>query len=207
MTTRPIKLPDGREITYKQADAAVMDYVSSTNHAAFQLYDLTNDGPHNEIRPIDVLSLNALNAFTGSSPMAAMENLWRNKGKVETAVREVSRKPLDDFSEKQLPSEVGRLCEVLDVMLSIELWGHTRVSKLLHRLRPNIAPIWDQFIGKWYAKHKRWPEFIAAVHTDVLGPNRVLLRRIEKKHGIPVLRVWDILLWKLGNEPKRWLNP
>jgi hypothetical protein len=202
MTTRTIKLPDGREITYKQADAAVEDYVGSTNHAAFRLYDMTNDGPHDEIQPIDVLSLNALNAFTGSSPMAAMEELWNKRRKVETAVAKVPTASLDELSAADLADGTRRLCEAIEAVTAIRLWGDTRASKLMHRLRPNICPIWDDRVGtKWYADRGGWTDFIEAVHEHVLGPNNDCLRRLAEKCHAPLLRVWDILLWKSAIEP------
>ncbi|MFO8072040.1 MAG: DUF6308 family protein [Polyangia bacterium] len=197
MTTRMIKLPGGREISYKQADAAVKDYVDKTNHAAFQLYDLTNDGPHDDLRPIDLLSLNALNAFAGSSPMTAMENLWKERGKVEAMVSKVTKEPLDELSATDLADGTRRLCEAIEAVTAIKLWGDTRASKLMHRLRPNICPIWDDRVGtKWYASRSKWTDFVEAVHENVLGPNREDLQRLAEKCRVPLLRAWDILLWK-----------
>lgn len=48
----------------------------------------------------------------------------------------------------------------------------------------------------------RWPEFITAVHRDVLGNNQPLLENLERKHGILHLRLWDIILWKEGQSLK-----
>ena len=201
MSRDRIQLPGGKSITFAKASGLVDEYLKK-NRAAFELYDCTNEGPHDEVSPLDLLSLNALNAFAGTSPMTVMDLLWQRKAKVSEAIKHVTMEDVRFLSEAQRAREVDHLVSSIEVVMGFKQWGDTRASKLIHRLRPNIAPIWDTLVGKWYSDHKGWPEFITAVHGDVLGDNQPMLENLERKHGILPLRPWDIILWKEGQSLK-----
>jgi hypothetical protein len=197
-----ITLPDGTRLACSNAADVIRAYCTE-NSTAIDLYDRTNDGPHDELLPIDVLALGALNAFGGASPMTVMSELWKVRSGITETIRRITMQDFTQISDSALAEERFRVCEALEWFWksSIPQWGGgTRPAKLLHRLRPNIIPIWDEWIGTWYGGPKQsWQEFVAAVHSDVRNPSTLeCLRRIKSELTVdlPILRLWDILLWK-----------
>jgi hypothetical protein len=77
-----LKLPQNQERLTLTEVLAVIDRYRRNNPAVIDLYDLTNHGPHDEILAIDLLSLNALNAF-GNGAMSAMTSMWERRSDVE----------------------------------------------------------------------------------------------------------------------------
>lgn len=202
MVHRNITLPGGRILDWSSGRQIVQAYLD--NHAAaLDLYDGTNTGPHDEIRPVDLLALNALNAYVGTAPMTPMEALWKRAKMVQPLVAVITVRKIEDLSTAEAEAEVPRISAAL---VEIERThgfggGGTRAAKLLHRLRPNIVPIWDGLIGEWYeGSTQPWPDFLRAVYRSVQdGENMEFLRSlsIPLRYELGALRRWDILLWKL----------
>ena len=80
--------------------------------------------------------------------------------------------------------------------------GGTRVAKLLHRLRPNIVPIWDAKVGTWYGgPRETWESFIQLAWSDIRRNGSVLAHlRDTFAPRLTVVRVWDALLWRMRIE-------
>jgi hypothetical protein len=91
----PLTLPTGTVLT----DAEVWDICSAYLRkcpAVIALYDATNEGPHDRLQPIDLLSLNALNAFGKAPPMTPMTEAWEARPVVEAATAEITRTDLEN---------------------------------------------------------------------------------------------------------------
>lgn len=195
-----IHIPKSRiVITEPQAGGLVRDYMTE-NPAVTDLYDRTILRPHDEVEPVDVLALNALCAYDGSSPMTRMTRIWQSRARISSLIRPVTTEDLISMQHGALDGTAAVLAKALDQAQTIpELGGSgTRVAKLFHRLRPNIMPIWDKRVGARYGGvEEPWKEFIAAVHSHVREHAASLLV-LSNEFNLPVLRIWDIILWQIG---------
>lgn len=196
-----LNLPNGKSLSTEDAIRAVKDYQSGNYSAAFDLYDRPCSGPHDELLPIDILSLNALNAFRGRGPMTPMAGLWEKRGEVSRLVACITKRKLELLTQLEIDDELPRLEEALDSIDDVYCCGETVASKLLHRLRPNIAPIWDLRVKKWYVRFERetWERWLREVFKDVLVNLNALeaVREDTCLQDLPILRIWDVLLWQL----------
>jgi hypothetical protein len=197
-----IKLPNGESVSTEEAVVAVKNYQAGNYSAAFDLYDRPCSGPHDELLAIDILSLNALNVFRGRGPMTPMAALWEKRGEINKIIAGITKRKLELSTEAEIDDELPRLEEALEFIDSVHYCGETVASKLLHRLRPNIAPIWDVKVKKWYSRFERktWVSRLKEVFKDVLE-NRNCLEMVRADtclQELPILRIWDVLLWQLS---------
>lgn len=170
--------------------------------AVIDLYDGTIRGPHDEVLPIDVLSLNALGAYNGSSPMSPMTRIWGSRQQISLAINPITVQPFLRLKTAELEQEVAKLTQALEVIQKLpELGGQgTRAAKLVHRLRPNIMPIWDRWIGEFYGGAKqKWDSFVRHLHTDIIK-HETFLTSMATRHHLSELRLWDIILWQSRGE-------
>jgi hypothetical protein len=194
-----LTLPDGT----RRSESEVLDAVHDYNRAVFDLFDMPFSGPHDKLRPIDLLALNALNAWGRGQPMTAMTAAWECRADIAAAVAPVSREPLEKLSKKEVGEQSRRVGAALDRIDRISGFGSTASAKLFHRLRPNLGPIWDQRVGQWYDPKMDWEPWVALVYSHVLEPGtRKCLIAARKHLGVPLtlLRVWDVLLWQLRGQ-------
>ena len=208
-----IALPAGETLSFESARRRVANYLRPEREGpASDLYDGTNAaGPHDEVDAVDLLALNALNAFAGGGAMTHMAALWKKRSEVGACIRPVTKTPFQEIPPEQLDGEVQILANALKDIdeLGIGGWGGggTRVAKLVHRLRPNIMPLYDVLVGEWFTKDelKTWESYLKAVYGCLKGKETkeglvILSRRFE----LPPLRIWDILLWNSedGNDAR-----
>src|SRR5438128_450989 len=85
VTTDSLLLPDGTYLAFDEVLRVVGEY---KRRAVFDLYDRTSEEPHDDVTAVDLLSINALNAFGARTPpMTPMANLWAKRDEVAVAVR------------------------------------------------------------------------------------------------------------------------
>jgi hypothetical protein len=166
------------------------------------LYDRTNPGPHDDVSAIDVLALNALNAFR-KAPMTPMTSLWVNRGSIAETASAITSTDYARLSDAELESELPKVSAALGTIRSCEGVGDVGAAKLLHRLRPNIVPVYDNRIWhSWYADTRldpSWKTWLRRVYSEVRTPqNRECLARLQGSLDVPLptLRIWDIILWQ-----------
>jgi hypothetical protein len=144
--------------------------------------------------------------------MTAMHFAWAKKDTISRMMEPITTTDFTALDPKELESERTKICAALDWFFneSVKYWkGSTRPAKLLYRLRPNIIPIWDQVIGASYTDCDRsWGDFIAEVHGHVKEYRDTLARVQNRLVGqikleIPLLRLWDMLLWKSSEQAGR----
>lgn len=193
-----LTLPDGNRIS----QASVTKTLRWYERAVFHFYDLPEGGPHDKVLPIDLLSLNALNVWGRSQPMTAMTNGWSRRAGIERAVGAVSREPLEKLTAKQRNAEAEKVAKAIERIDAIPRFGWTASTKLLHRMRPNLAPIWDSRMGNWYDSRIEWLPWIRTVYDHVLDDGTRATLSAARKHlefpRLSLLRMWDILLWLLA---------
>jgi hypothetical protein len=207
-TNRYVTLPRGRRLSWQDARRVVDAYLKD-HSAALDLYDGTNAGPHDDVSAVDLLALNALNAYVGTAPMTPMEALWKNSATIRPFVAEITKDPLEDLTDQAMSAQVPKIAAAL---LEIEKsrgfgGGGTRAAKLLHRLRPNVVPIWDALVGEWYeGSAQPWREYLPAVFSSVRMPENLAFLRsivVPPPYNLGILRRWDMLLWKLKYEDRK----
>jgi hypothetical protein len=64
----PLTLPDGTKLSDAEVAKVLQEYQTDCP-AVLELFDRTHAGPHDDLRAVDLLSLNALNAFGRAPPM------------------------------------------------------------------------------------------------------------------------------------------
>jgi hypothetical protein len=196
-------LPDATTLSRAEA-LAVLDCYARTWPAVFDLYDLPSAGPHDEVLPIDVLAPNALNAWGNGQPMTAMTNAWAERHRIAEVVRPISTRPLEHLTDVEADVEADKVGVALDFIDSIRGYGNTTAPKFLHRLRPNLGPIWDDKIYSWYGKSGPWTAWVKRVYAHVREPDTqgcLIAARAHLGKELSLLRLWDMLLWQLRKDP------
>jgi len=193
-----IKLPKHDiSLTAKEA-AGVLDDYWTTYSAVWDLFDATVGKAHDEITPLDVLSLNALNAWGPNRPMEAMESLWQRRVDVAMLLAEVPTKPAVEMSAAELSVAIETLERTADFVWDLDGWGDTSTAKLLHRMRPSLAPIWDRYVDRFYGMAKAdYGDYYRSALDEVLQHADLLKIAVDGSiHSeISIVRAWDILLW------------
>ncbi len=192
------------------SDSRVRDVLAAYHRefpAVLDLFDGTNPGPHDELLPIDVLAVNALNAFGArTAPMTPMTEAWIRRDAIARRVASITRNSIEVLAQADRESQLAPITDALIEIDNIPGFGETATTKLLHRLRPNVVPIWDSRVQQWYPEPeyvRSWTNWLRRVYGDVLGDeNRACLEGAKSvlRVCVSILRVWDILLWQIGGE-------
>jgi hypothetical protein len=97
----PLKLPNNEVLADDEVRETLSRYQNDCP-AVLDLFDATIGEPHDELLPIDVLSLNALNAFGAGSPMTAMTAAWVDREKVTAAVKPITKVKLESLTPMEV---------------------------------------------------------------------------------------------------------
>src|SRR6266545_3090526 len=193
-----LTLPDGSNLTLDEVLETV-DAYSKNWPCVFDLYDSPDSGPHDDLRPIDLLSLNALNGWGNGQPMDAMTNAWLERDRISRAVAVVCITPLEQLTDAEAEAEVPKIAAAIEAIDDVKGFGPTTAAKLFHRLRPNLGPIWDRRMKKWYDPKEAWVPWVRRVYSQVREPQTLRCLLTARKHlrcPLSVLRVWDVVLWQ-----------
>lgn len=200
-TADVIRLPDKTKLTVPRAAAHLREYWAE-NPAVWDLFE-RDVKDHDVFDPMDVVSLNALNARMTMSPMT---NFWVSpeRAEAELLLRDVPRGELTNLVD--VADTARRLAAVADRCSRVTGWrrGGTRVGKLLYRMRPGLAPIWDREVGRYYPDHVggSWEDWYLAAMRDIKSNAddlRAAVARCGNPHDrISPVRAWDVLLWSLA---------
>lgn len=197
-------LPGNYQFSLEQGRTVIHGYRKST----VQLFDGSNAGPHDAIVAADITSLAVINGLGGAEPSAVVGNLWDARTEIEPLIPPIPKAPLESLSAADREHAVESVTALLERIQQVPLWGGHGVaaSKLAHRLRPNVAPIWDAFAGDaWYTNRISWPDWLRQTYDQVLSPaNLGELQQLQREArgwfgcDVPLLRVWDMILWWEG---------
>ncbi|WP_199431213.1 DUF6308 family protein [Qaidamihabitans albus] len=74
------------------------------------------------------------------------------------------------------------------------------VSKVLHRLRPSLVPVYDSLVQDFYGIRRDPPRFYTALHADMIANGSLIAewtkgRRTPDDRPLSDLRVVDIVVW------------
>jgi Family of unknown function (DUF6308) len=105
-----------------------------------------------------------------------MTELWVKRGSVEAAIVPVTKVAVERLSELDVETQVTAVSAALCVIDEVRGFGSTATTKLLHRLRPNIVPIWDQWVKAWYPGadcQRSWSAWLRQVYANVREPENL----------------------------------
>jgi hypothetical protein len=207
LAKQKLTLPNGVELTGSQAFETASAY-RRDNPAVIDLYDLTNTGPHDELRPIDVLSLNALNSFGQRSPAGPMTNLWVARSSISEVIRPISNADHSELGEPELAAQIPLIDRALLRIDAERNVGDVTASKLLHRMRPGLVPIYDSQTRVFYRRDLpndvKWPPYLACIFSWLRRTdNAACLKEIQAAFNprLSTVRIWDIILWQFSWNP------
>jgi hypothetical protein len=206
----PIVLCAGT-LQVEHPDQVLLDYIDPRNGYAYPSYDrlVTNGSP--VLVDGDLLAP----ALIGAEVDRARFTLLRE---MLPALRGVAELP-DVALENADAAVIGQVAGLFAVLDQAPYAGRgvrgTIISKVLHRKRPDLLPLYDSRIFESYtapgaiarAAHRNWREFMEVLCTqmrDDLRAERAAfdeLVQVAADAGAPLtrLRVLDILVWRTAD--------
>jgi hypothetical protein len=175
---------------------------------AYAYFDRTPTGPGDLVGPPDLLATSALHPGFGRAEM----DFFRGRGGDESCEQWLSALPVDvDLADadEETVEHLTKLPRPADaITLSV-------LSKVLHRKRPRLVPLFDRAIVDWYRPvtgrrgEEAWPELVRSLRSDqAIDQNREVLADItgeiaaELAGPVPsALRLVDMAIWMNGRTP------
>lgn len=203
------------EVAVDDARKLVRGYLNGEfGSYAYPSYDgfRTNDNP-DELCDGDLLAPVLLNVKVKIRTFAYMRAC---SGKLDTELQAVPKDLELSRAEEADLRAVGRLFSILDSDARPKGTRGTTLSKILHRKRPLIVPLYDRNVRGIYMdgtdapigvdRRRSWEEFIyqlaRAIRDDLNRAPHIWdeLARLTPSDGprISPLRALDILAWRLG---------
>lgn len=195
-------------ITISDPQRVILHYYTTMGRGV-HFYDHTNIPEDDNFPPEQLYEVKRLVDRLGGHgiPQPAFSTLIFYRSEIENALRDVPATVsiLDNYSE--IPwDELGRLLGTFRV----RGLGISRLTKILHKKRPNIVPILDSVMVGYLlplmsrevirgeSDAERSVRFIQELKKDV-DNNRTVLSQLHewevKPYAISILRVLDILVW------------
>ena len=210
----------GAVAPYAEAEAFVRRYLTHpADNWAYPAYDGYPGGPTRDVCEQDLFAPTLLNAgISKLSSYYALLAVLPELNKRLSHVREGI--PLGEASRADLDA-VAEVFAILDVpgIPGIRL---TKLSKVLHRKRPQIIPLYDEHIRRCYqvgvgapvsaARGRSWHDFaliwLPAVREDLASAQASTWDRFSRMTppaGPPItpLRALDIVGWGLGQPGRK----
>lgn len=171
---------------------------------AFHTYDQLY-GFSGELTPLDCFAANLLSLRLRHNDVIP---LFQGGNGAPAALRASMQRVLDETDGSEVFAELPSIDEPPFRLVrnanwhteAVDIWTAVTVSKVLHRLRPQLVPVYDSHVRAFYEVPRNLARFYATVHAD-MQTNRDLLA--ELAHGrltpdgrpISELRVLDIVVW------------
>jgi hypothetical protein len=192
-------------------DEVLRDYVDVRNGFAFPSYDRLVTNGSASLVDGDLLAPNLIGAEVDRGRFA----LLREMLPALQGVAELPRVPLEDADEATI-AQVADLFAVLDeAPYAGKGVRGTIISKVLHRKRPDLVPLYDSRIFESYtapgaiprAAHRTWREFMEILCTQMRDDLRAETDAFDELVGVAGdagalltrLRILDILVWRTAD--------
>lgn len=197
------------------ADAVLLDYIDVRNGFAYPSYDRLVTNGSTTLVDADLLAPNLIGAEVDRGRFALLREMLPELAGI-ASLPEVA---IEDASDDQL-GEVADLFAVLDRPPWAGTGAHspirgTILSKVLHRKRPDLVPLYDSRIFESYtapgaiprAAHRTWREFMlllcAQMRDDIRAEQEAFdsLRAVAAETGaeLSALRILDVLVWRTAD--------
>jgi hypothetical protein len=191
------------------APGHLRDYVATSGARAFHAYDVLGDP--DRLHPVDLLSPALLDAPVRGADVIAM---CRPDGPPRRLYDALQAVLSDDaarsaqFADEDLDSPKSSWSLVRAALIASDATPNikaSKVTKILHRKRPELVPIFDSRVATYYgcstrAPSKFWPILQADVRAHG-GWLRNLAQEMSTPDGraLSVLRTLDIVVWEHSN--------
>jgi hypothetical protein len=192
-------------------DQLLLDYLDVRNGYAYPAYDTLRTNGSCELVDGDLLAPMLLGAHIDSGRFA----LLREMLPALEAVAELPAVDLQDADDDHVLCVAGLFGILDEPRYAGRGIRGTIVSKVLHRKRPELVPIYDSRIFEAYtatgviprATDRSWQQFMALLCTQMRddlqaeAPAFAALERLAADQGTPVtrLRILDILVWRTAD--------
>ena len=189
----------------KCAETHLRTYMNPDGEFAFNTYDRLYDSP-DVLTPLDCFAPNLLSL---SLRHIHVIPLFQNGNSAPTALLAAMQRVLDETTTEE-PTFSG-LATIDDEPLqlireanlradSVRQWTAVTVSKVLHRLRPHLVPVYDSLVRGFYGVSNNPFSFYRTLHADMRA-NRGMLNELVSGKFTPDnrplsdLRALDIVIW------------
>ena len=200
-----LHLPDGAEIA--NADGKLVAYMKNQ----YEIYDRVQVSQDSTLTLFDILLSVTMNSRLDTADK--VRSVWNGKKPVEKALAKIP--PNLSLQNKNIPWD--QLAELFDAFCGIRYAGPAVTTKILHKKRPKLIPIYDSIIDRYIDKHTSEPQLPRGSSVGermvrgVKGFRNVLLeclKGIERLRGsakmkpfrVSPVRTLEALLW-LKHEP------
>ena len=208
----------GRWCSTTEAEGWITEYFSPENRTSPKPYahpaydaDASGSGPF-ELNDGDLLAPALLNA---APTMRAFYSLQRVRPRLVEGLRRIPAELTlqDAVATGVMPALLGDLAAVLDASPRPPGVRLTTLFKVLHRKRPLLVPLYDQFVGACYlgdgdafpvrrVRTRSWRDYAVAVATavsDDLSTQEAAFAELHRlAPQVTALRLLDVLAWKVG---------
>ena len=206
----PVRLCAGT-LEVEQPDQVLLDYVDVRNGYAYPAYDRLETNGSAALVDGDLLAP----ALIGVHMDAARFALLREMLPALAPVAELPEVALQDADDDQVQAVAG----VFGILDEPRYGGRgvrgTILSKVLHRKRPDLVPLYDSRIFEAYTapgvlprgKEGSWQDFMALLCRQMRADLRAeadafaQLQEVAEDAGAPLtrLRILDVLVWRTAD--------
>ena len=192
-------------------DAVLLDYVDVRNGFAFPSYDRLVTNGSAALVDGDLLAPNLIGAEVDRGRFA----LLREMLPALAGVADLPRVPIEEADD----DAIGAVADLFAVLDQAPYAGKgvrgTILSKVLHRKRPDLVPLYDSRIFESYtapgaiprAAHRSWREFMQLLCTQMRDDLRAEADAFDELVGVAGdagalltrLRILDILVWRTAD--------
>jgi hypothetical protein len=192
---------------YGCAPRHLSHYLDPDGPRAFQVYDY--QGKPDRLEPLDILAPGLLDAPVPGRLVVAM---FAATSSGYTQLRDAIQAVLDNhkastarFEEVNLESETGPWMLVrrtLQCSGSVPGFAASKVTKILHRKRPELVPIFDSKVAAFYGVTSRapwrlWPILQADLIKHMGWLSKVAAAEGASHEGsVTELRLLDMIIWE-----------
>jgi len=210
--------PGGREmrlcagtLVVEQPDQLLLDYLDVRNGYAYPAYDRLETNGSAELVDGDLLAPALIGVHIDEGRFA----LLREMLPALEAVADLPSVPLQDADEDHMLCVAGLFGILDEPRYAGRGVRGTIVSKVLHRKRPDLVPLYDSRIFEAYtapgalprSTDRAWADFIAELCRQMRDDLRAeaeafdALEQLAVEAGAPVtrLRILDILVWRTAD--------
>jgi hypothetical protein len=192
-------------------DAVLLDYVDVRNGFAFPSYDRLVTNGSAALVDGDLLAPSLIGAEVDRGRFA----LLREMLPALTGVADLPTVPIEEADD----DAIGQVADLFAVLDEAPYAGKgvrgTILSKVLHRKRPDLVPLYDSRIFESYtapgaiprAAHRTWREFMQLLCTQMREDLRTEGEAFDELVGVAGdagalltrLRILDILVWRTAD--------
>ena len=203
----------GGTLHVDEPEELLLAYVEPDGAYAYPAYDTLVTSGSAELVDGDLLAPSLLGAHVDYARFVLLKRMLPSLADGMAALPPTALEDTDDAGI----AAVARCFAILDEPIFVRAGARgTIVSKVLHRKRPDLIPLYDSRIWTAYTisgaigrgSHRPWVEVMQALCHSMrsdLANNRaefVALQASAKEHGadVTLLRILDILVW-MSSEP------